>query len=142
MEVNDLQSARDLNFRVEHPNIDLCANFYLPSYNRDFNMPDINFPCKSSLNAPPPFSQKTGKISILHSKFADFFTVNFVDFSSRTRQSYFHVRFIRIYSLRLNLPIFTIIGRSPKTPDSGRAARGQRRSGQLYIFYGYKSSIF
>ena len=53
MEVNDLQSARDLNFRVEHPNIDLCANFYLPSYSRDFNMPDINFPCKSSLNAPP-----------------------------------------------------------------------------------------
>ena len=58
MEVNDLQSARDLNFRVEHPNIDLCANFYLPSYSRDFNMPDINFPCKSSLNAPPPFTFK------------------------------------------------------------------------------------
>ena len=55
MEVNDLQSARDLNFRVEHPNIDLYANFYLPSYSRDFNMPDINFPCKSSLNAPPPY---------------------------------------------------------------------------------------
>ena len=55
MEVNDLQSARDLNFRVELTNIDLCANFYLPSYSRDFNMPDINFPCKSSLT-PPPFS--------------------------------------------------------------------------------------
>ena len=55
MEVNDLQSARDLNFRVEHTNIDLCANFYLPSFTRDFSIPKINFPCNSSLNAPPPF---------------------------------------------------------------------------------------
>ena len=83
------------------------------------------------------FSQKTGKTSILHSKFPDFFTVNFVEFSSRTRQLYFHVRFIRIYSLRLNLPIFTIIGRSPETSDSGKAARGQRRSGQYIYIYIY-----
>ena len=53
MEVNDLQSARDLNFRVELTNIDLCANFYLPSFTRDFSIPKINFACNSSLNAPP-----------------------------------------------------------------------------------------
>ena len=55
MEVNDLQSGRDLNFRVELTNLDLCANFHLRSFNRDFRAPDLNFSCKSSLNATPPF---------------------------------------------------------------------------------------
>jgi len=55
MEVNDLQSGRDLNFRVELTNIDLCAKFYLPSFSRDFRVPDINFTYKSLQNAPPPF---------------------------------------------------------------------------------------
>ena len=41
MEVNDLQSARDLNLHVELTNIDLCANFYLPSFTRDFSIPKI-----------------------------------------------------------------------------------------------------
>ena len=52
MEVNDLQSTRDLNFRVELTNIDLCAKFYLPSFTRDFSVPKIHFACKLSLNAP------------------------------------------------------------------------------------------
>ena len=46
MEVNDLQSGRDLNFRVELTNLDLCANFHLPSFSRDFRAPDLNFLCK------------------------------------------------------------------------------------------------
>ena len=55
MEVNDLQSGRDLNFRVELTNIDLFAKFYIPSFTRDFSVPKLNFACKPSLNAPPPF---------------------------------------------------------------------------------------
>ena len=54
MEVNDLRSCRDLNFRVELTKLDLCAKFQLPSFNRDFRAPDLNFSCKSSLNATPP----------------------------------------------------------------------------------------
>ena len=49
MEVNDLQSGRDLNFRVELTKLDLCAKFQLPSFNRDFIAPDLNFTWKSSL---------------------------------------------------------------------------------------------
>ena len=55
MEVNDLRSGRDLNFRVELTKLDLCAKFQLPSFNRDFIAPDLNFTWKSSLNGTPPF---------------------------------------------------------------------------------------
>ena len=58
MEVNDLRSGRDLNFRVELTKLDLCAKFQLPSFNRDFRAPDLNFSCKSSLNTTPPFVEK------------------------------------------------------------------------------------
>ena len=54
MEVNDLQSGRDLNFRVELTKLDLCAKFQLPSFSRDFRAPDLNFPCKWMLNGTPP----------------------------------------------------------------------------------------
>ena len=57
MEVNDLQYARD-------PNIDLCANFYLPSYNRDFNMPDINFSVQIVTERPPPLCEHDEKITL------------------------------------------------------------------------------
>ena len=62
MEVNDLQSGRDLNFRVELTKLDLCAKFQLPSFNRDFIAPDLNFTWKSSLNGTPPlFGKKKSK---------------------------------------------------------------------------------
>ena len=54
MKVNDLQSGCDQNFRVELTNLDLCANFHLPSFSRDFRAPDLNFTWKSSLNGTPP----------------------------------------------------------------------------------------
>ena len=54
MEVSDLRSGRDLNFRVELTKLDLCAKFQLPSFNRDFRTQDLNFPCKSALNGNPP----------------------------------------------------------------------------------------
>ena len=54
MEVSDLRSDRDLNFRVELTKLDLSAKFQLPSFNRDFRAPDLNFSCKSSLNATQP----------------------------------------------------------------------------------------
>ena len=57
MEVNDLQSGRDLNFRVELTKLDLCAKFQLPSFSRDFRAHDLNFPCKWFPNAPPPFAK-------------------------------------------------------------------------------------
>ena len=56
MEVNDLQSGRDLNFRVELTKLDLCAKFQLPSFSRDFRAPDLNFTWKSSLNGTPPLT--------------------------------------------------------------------------------------
>ena len=55
MEVNDLQSGRDLNFRVELTKLDLCAKFQLPSFSRDFRAHDLNFPCKWIPNATPPY---------------------------------------------------------------------------------------
>ena len=55
MEVNDLRSGRDLNFRVELTKLDLCAKFQLPNFNRDFRAPDLNFTWKSSLNGTPPY---------------------------------------------------------------------------------------
>ena len=54
MEVNDLRSGRDLNFRVELTKLDLCAKFQLPSFNRDFKAPDLNFLCKWMPNGNPP----------------------------------------------------------------------------------------
>ena len=45
MEVSDLRSGRDLNFRVELTKLDLCAKFQLPSFSRDFRAHDLNFPC-------------------------------------------------------------------------------------------------
>ena len=63
MEVNDLRSGRDLNFRVELTKLDLCAKFQLPSFNRDFRAPDLNFTWKSSLKRTPPFfPQKSMKM--------------------------------------------------------------------------------
>ena len=61
MEVNDLQSGCDLNFRVELRKLDLCAKFQLPSFNRDFRAPDLNFTWKSSLNGTPPLIKMTEK---------------------------------------------------------------------------------
>ena len=54
MEVNDLQSGSDLNFRVELPKIDLCANFYLPSYSRDFKHAGYKFSVQIVTERPPP----------------------------------------------------------------------------------------
>ena len=59
MEVSDLRSGRDLNFRVELTKLDLCAKFQLPSFNRDFRAPDLNFPCKWMPNGTPPYSDKS-----------------------------------------------------------------------------------
>ena len=66
MEVNDLRSGRDLNFRVELTKLDLCAKFQLLSFNRDFRAPDLNFSCKSSLNGTPPL------IKEYYNRFEDF----------------------------------------------------------------------
>ena len=64
MEVSDLRSGRDLNFRVELTKLDLCAKFQLPSFNRDFIAPDLNFTWKSSLNGTPPFVLKAPRPAV------------------------------------------------------------------------------
>ena len=55
MEVNDLQSGCDPNFRLELTKLDLSAKFQLPSFSRDFRAHDLNFPCKRMPNGTPPF---------------------------------------------------------------------------------------
>ena len=41
-------------FRVELTKLDLCANYHLSSFSRDFRAPDLNFPCKWMMNGTPP----------------------------------------------------------------------------------------
>ena len=60
MEVNDLQSGRDLNFRVELTKLDLCAKFQLPSFNRDFRAgTGFKFHLEILTERNPPFDEKT-----------------------------------------------------------------------------------